>query len=356
MKKIIISFLFLSTFLIPLLAQNDDEIVSMAEKMPRFPACERTTLSEKAKDSCAQAKLLEFVYRNVRYPQEARSKDIQGTVYARFVVERDGLISSASVLKDIGGGCGAEVVRVLNLMDSVQIRWIPGMTEGKTKRVAISIPVKFKLQEELPYQLLGRDTVYTHFDKELSFMGGATALEQSISKSIKVPKEVTDSCRAGVIQVSLLVHPKYGVKILETSDYSDLGFDAQFEAIQAANQTVEKWDFATYKKIPVPAMYPIRMIFKPDAKRCPTAEATFNQAFTLAQEATTLAEANQRKEAAGKLTEALVLSPNNAEFLYARGMLYLDIKENDAACKDLRQVKQQLKVSWNDAILKLLCK
>ncbi len=356
MKKVIISFLFLSTFLIPLFAQNDDEIVSMAEKMPRFPACERTTLSDKAKDSCAQAKLLEFVYRNVRYPQEARSKDIQGTVYARFIVERDGLISGASVLKDIGGGCGAEVIRVLNLMDSVQIRWVPGMTEGKPKRVAISIPVKFKLQEELPYQLIGRDTVYTHFDKELSFMGGPAALEKQISSSIKVPKEVTDSCLAGVIQVNLLVHPKYGIKIMETNDYSNLGFDAQFEAIQAANQTLDKWDFATYKKMPVPAYYPIRIIFKPDAKRCPSAEANFNQAFTLAQEATTMAEANQRKEAIAKLSEALVLSPNNTEFLYARGMLYLDVKENDAACKDLRHVKQQLKVTWNDAILKVLCK
>ncbi|MEY4904079.1 MAG: hypothetical protein RLZZ292_1894, partial [Bacteroidota bacterium] len=261
MKKIIISFLFLSTFLIPLLAQNDEEIVTMTEKMPRFPACERSNLSEKAKDSCAQAKLLEFVYRNVRYPQEARSKDIQGTVYARFVVERDGLISGASVLKDIGGGCGAEVIRVLNLMDSIQIRWVPGMTGGKAKRVAISIPVRFKLQEELPYQILGNDTIYTHFDKELSFMGGVAALDKLISSSIKVPKEVTDSCVAGVIQVNLLVHPMYGIKIMETNDYSNLGFDAQFEAIQAANKTLEKWDFATYKKMPVSAIYPIRMIF-----------------------------------------------------------------------------------------------
>jgi len=46
------------------------------------------------------------------------------------------------VMKDIGGGCGREALRVVNTMPV----WRPGKQRGRPVRVMMNLPVKFKLQ------------------------------------------------------------------------------------------------------------------------------------------------------------------------------------------------------------------
>lgn len=64
----------------------------------------------------------------------------------RFVVEKNGTIANAQVLRDIGGGCGQETLRVVELMNSEGIKWKPGIQGGRFVRVQFNLPVKFKLQ------------------------------------------------------------------------------------------------------------------------------------------------------------------------------------------------------------------
>ena len=109
--------------------------------MPRFPGCEELdTRSEK--QACANKKLLQFIGESLKYPSLAREADIQGTVVIRFVVEKDGSISNAEVVRDIGGGCGKEALRVVNKMPT----WIPGSQQGHKVRVQFNLPIRFKLQ------------------------------------------------------------------------------------------------------------------------------------------------------------------------------------------------------------------
>ena len=88
--------------------------------------------------------LLKFLSDNIVYPQKAKDNGIEGKVFVSFVIEKDGSISNIKVLRDIGGGCGAEVVRVVKLMP----KWKPGMQRGKAVRVQYNLPVQFTIPKE----------------------------------------------------------------------------------------------------------------------------------------------------------------------------------------------------------------
>lgn len=78
------------------------ELINYVEKQPEFPG---------GTDS-----MFAFIQRNIRYPEEAKRSGIEGRVFVTFVVEKDGQVSDAKILRDIGGGCGEEAIRVVNIM------------------------------------------------------------------------------------------------------------------------------------------------------------------------------------------------------------------------------------------------
>jgi TonB family protein len=104
-----------------------EEIYVEVEVFPQFPG--------------GMNGLMNFLATNIRYPSRAIRKGIQGRVLINFIIEKDGSISSARVLKGIGGGCDEEALRVINAMPD----WKPGTIDGKPVRVAYNLPVKFTL-------------------------------------------------------------------------------------------------------------------------------------------------------------------------------------------------------------------
>ncbi|MBT8191513.1 MAG: TonB family protein, partial [Bacteroidia bacterium] len=122
-----------------------DVIENEVDEMPRFPGCEDERLSGMEQDNCSKGKLLNYIFSNIKYPAEARKSGIQGMVVVQFVVEKDGSISNSKILRDIGGGCGKESLRVVDSMNDMKEKWVPGKKEGKITRVAYTLPVKFAL-------------------------------------------------------------------------------------------------------------------------------------------------------------------------------------------------------------------
>jgi protein TonB len=95
---------------------------------------------------CGSKKLLEFIYKNIKYPAIARENGVEGTVVVQFVVEKDGSIEAAKVVRDIGAGCGEESLRVVELMNKKNLKWTPGKQRGRAVRVQFNLPVKFRLE------------------------------------------------------------------------------------------------------------------------------------------------------------------------------------------------------------------
>ena len=85
---------------------------------------------------------MKYLSENIKYPEQAKKENIQGKVYMRFVVERDGSIVDAEILRGIGGGCDEEALRVVNAMP----KWEPGKQQGTPVRVQYNLPIVFKLQ------------------------------------------------------------------------------------------------------------------------------------------------------------------------------------------------------------------
>jgi TonB family protein len=126
---------------------KQEEVLTVAEEMPRFPGCEDVD-DTREKVACAQQAMLTFIFKNLQYPKDARLKKIEGRVITSFVIEKDGSVGDIKVLKDIGAGCGEETVRVMKLMNEKGIKWIPGQQNGKKVRVQYSLPIQFKLDSE----------------------------------------------------------------------------------------------------------------------------------------------------------------------------------------------------------------
>ncbi len=121
------------------------EIFKVVEEMPRFPGCEDlATIDEKK--VCAEKKLLEYIYANIKYPSIARENGIQGTVVLQFVVDTDGTVSDAKVLRDIGAKCGEEGLRIVEAMNEMDERWTPGKQRGKAVPVMFTMPIRFVLE------------------------------------------------------------------------------------------------------------------------------------------------------------------------------------------------------------------
>lgn len=108
--------------------ETETQIFTVVENDPEFPG--------------GMEALYKYLAQNIKYPQLARDNNITGKVYVTFVVERDGSIANPKVLRDIGGGCGAEAIRVVKAMP----KWTPGKQRGKAVRVQFNLPVNFNLK------------------------------------------------------------------------------------------------------------------------------------------------------------------------------------------------------------------
>jgi len=123
---------------------EEEEIFVVVEQMPMFPGCEGES-DMAVRKKCADQKMLEFIYKNIKYPPIAKDNNIEGTVVLKFVVDEKGKVGNIQILKDIGANCGTEAVRVINLMNEQNVLWEPGKQRGRPVKVWFMMPIKFKL-------------------------------------------------------------------------------------------------------------------------------------------------------------------------------------------------------------------
>ena len=106
---------------------NTDEVFKVVEVDPEFPG--------------GVEALYKYLADNIKYPEQAKKDGVQGRVFVRFVVEADGTVAEAEVLRGIGGGCDEEALRVVNAMP----KWKPGTVDGKPVRTQYNLPITFRL-------------------------------------------------------------------------------------------------------------------------------------------------------------------------------------------------------------------
>lgn len=355
-------FKYISLFVFLLLvgfgnAQTDTTIYQVVEQMPRFPtACEALDTTIVYKQKCSTQAMLEYVYQRVVYPQEAINENIQGTAVITFVVEPDGLISQPKIVRDLGAGTGLAALSVVLKMQEEKLRWVPGRQQGKAVRVQFNLPVKFKLKDPDPFILIGRDTVYTEYEKPLDFKGGPEALQAYLDGALDYPSSGNDSCQMGQIDIQVLVEGDGDVRVLDVTDYNDLGFDFWYAAIDAATSTYGNWEPAFYKGRPVNAAFDLSLSFLPTAETCTAQVDAFITAREVADAGAVLFNEGKIEEGMAKMTEAVAAFPNDAQLRMMRGQAYLNNSQLAEACEDLTIARRVALVDWYDSVLILICR
>lgn len=127
------------------IVNSKKEIFNVVDQMPIFPGCDEA-LEGKALAECSYQKLMEFIFSNIKYPKAAQEKDVEGLVLVKFVVNTDGTIGHREFVRTLGHGMEETVDQMLAKMNK-EIRWKPGVHDGKDVNVAFTLPVKFKLED-----------------------------------------------------------------------------------------------------------------------------------------------------------------------------------------------------------------
>lgn len=109
-------------------AAKKDSVFYIVEDMPEFPGGELA--------------LRRFIANEIKYPQIASEKGIQGKVYVNFVVEADGSIGRYKIARGVDPGLDQEALRVVSKLP----RWKPGKQRGKAVPVSYTVPISFVLQ------------------------------------------------------------------------------------------------------------------------------------------------------------------------------------------------------------------
>ena len=109
---------------------NEEKVYDVVEQMPSFPG--------------GPAAMIEFIGRTIVYPVNALKQNLQGRVIVSFIVERDGSLSNAIVVKSVAPDMDKEALRVVKKMP----RRIPGQQNGCKVRVKYTIPVTFRLDKQ----------------------------------------------------------------------------------------------------------------------------------------------------------------------------------------------------------------
>ena len=126
--------------------QAANKVYNEVDVMPRFPGCEDGGGSDAEKEECSKKELLTFVYKNIKYPKEARDEGIEGMNVVQFTVKKDGSVDDIKVLRSIGGGTDEAVLSVMDQMILMDEKWTPGMKDGKPVNVQYTLPIRFKLE------------------------------------------------------------------------------------------------------------------------------------------------------------------------------------------------------------------
>ena len=108
--------------------QIKDKVYEQVEQMPEF--------------SGGQSELVNFLMKSIQYPDESKKKGTQGKVFVSFVVDKDGSIKNAKILRAVDPLLDAEALRVVKSMP----KWTPGKEKGKAVAVQFTLPIKFALK------------------------------------------------------------------------------------------------------------------------------------------------------------------------------------------------------------------
>lgn len=249
----------------PTLAPDANGIFEVVEHMPEFP-------------DGGMSALMEYLKKNIKYPEAAMKKGTQGRVTVQFVVEKDGSIANAKVLRGVDPDLDKEAVRVVSVMP----KWKPGTQKGEAVRVKYTVPVMFRLTEDntqVKYAPIENKidemvvvgyapeettypeevTVFEVVEKMPGYPGGMSAMMAFISKNIKYPVAAQKAKIQGRVVIQFIVDKEGNIICPRVIRGADPLLDA--EAIRLTT-IMPKWKPGMQRGQAVNVKYTVPIMFR----------------------------------------------------------------------------------------------
>lgn len=112
--------------------KNSTRIYSVVEEMPEYPG--------------GMKAFVNYLKRKLVYPPQAKKKNLEGVVAVQFVVEKDGRITSPTVVRSLRADMDSAALTAIRNMPN----WIPAREHGMRVRCKYSVPVQFKIERPKP--------------------------------------------------------------------------------------------------------------------------------------------------------------------------------------------------------------
>lgn len=110
--------------------ESEEFFCDIWEETPRFPGGDEA--------------LMKYIQQNLRYPEDAKQKGIEGRVFVNFVVEKDGSLSKFKILRSVDPLLDEEALRVVKGMP----KWIPGKLGKEIVSMRLTLPIPFMLHQK----------------------------------------------------------------------------------------------------------------------------------------------------------------------------------------------------------------
>ena len=122
-------------------SQNVQQNIVLSDTLKDNEPVKFIEVEEKPEFPGGEAELYKFISKKIRYPEKAMKKKIQGTVWIQFIIEKDGSVTNAKVIRSVNPDLDNEALRAIKSMP----KWKPGKNKGQLVRVIYELPIKFNL-------------------------------------------------------------------------------------------------------------------------------------------------------------------------------------------------------------------
>ncbi|MDX8552041.1 energy transducer TonB [Tenacibaculum sp. 1B UA] len=118
------------------------EKFTTVDRIPLFSACKKAKKNERL--DCFNVEMVKHIQKHFRYPSQAVKESIQGEVWVRFIIDKNGQVKNIKTLGPKNGGLlNNEAVRVVSQLP----QFIPAKKSGDQTSVKYGFPIMFALDE-----------------------------------------------------------------------------------------------------------------------------------------------------------------------------------------------------------------
>lgn len=215
-----------------------------------------TTVEQYPKYDDGNTEFISYVIDNLNYPSSAKEKGIEGQVVVVFVIDKDGSVIDAKVVKSVDTEIDAEALRVIQNSP----KWTPAVHKGENVKVRRTVPINFNLRTTLDNDVKEDiSSVFTIVEAPAIYRGGMDAFYEYIRQNLKYPKSALENEIEGQVVVQFVINQEGYVKNIAIS--KSLSADCDEEAIRLLEEC-KRWSPAIYRGDKVEAEKNVTITFE----------------------------------------------------------------------------------------------